>query len=192
MLHMLGPKLKFSSAFQPLTDCQTEVVHKSALSSFASHVHVESYHDLHKEVMDEIAQHNANYEMRIDVRKLFKTFNIGDVVLRAFSNDPFQILKKLNCNIYVIDFGISSIFSLEDLVGITSVLILILATFYWWAILWAYFWDILLFPNSKYFTQYSDQIYKILDDEVIMTRKYWVRWKGSALNDDSWKGQSNV
>ena len=47
---------------------------------------------------------------------MFKTFNIGDVVLRAFSTDPFQILKKLNCSIYVIDFGINSIFNIEDLV----------------------------------------------------------------------------
>jgi len=63
MWHMLGMKLKFFTAFQPLTDCQTDVIHKSALSSFASHVHIESHHDLHIEVMDMITQHNANYEM---------------------------------------------------------------------------------------------------------------------------------
>ena len=92
-------------------------------SSFASHVH-----DLHKEVMDKIAQSNANYKLRADVRKRFKTFNVGDYVnirirpeqilpgtvkkLHARSSDPFQILKKLNYNAYVIDllqdFGISS------------------------------------------------------------------------------------
>ena len=33
--------------------------------------------------MDKIAQHNANYEIQIDIRKLFKTFNVGDV-LRDF------------------------------------------------------------------------------------------------------------
>jgi len=74
---------------------------------FASHVHVKSYHNLHKEVMNKIAQNNANYDIRIDIRKLFKTFNIGDVILLACSTDPFQILKKLNCHVYVIDFGIS-------------------------------------------------------------------------------------
>jgi len=55
MWHMLGTKLKLSSAFQLIIDCQTEIVHKSALSSFASHMHVESHHDLHKKVMDKIA-----------------------------------------------------------------------------------------------------------------------------------------
>ena len=34
--------------------------------------------------------------------------------------DPFQILKKLNYNIYVIDFGISFIFNIEDLVNYKS------------------------------------------------------------------------
>ena len=49
-------KLKFFIAFQILTDCQTEVVHESALSSFTSDVHVESYYNLHKEVMDKIVE----------------------------------------------------------------------------------------------------------------------------------------
>jgi len=65
--------------------------------------------------MDKIAQNNANYEIRIDIRKLFKTFNV-DVILLACSSDPFQILRKLNCHVYVIDFGISSIFNIEYLV----------------------------------------------------------------------------
>ena len=79
-------------------------------------MHVESHHDLHKEVMDKIAQNNANYKIRIDIRKLFKTINVGDVILLACSSDPFQILRKLNCHVYVIAFGISSIFNIEDLV----------------------------------------------------------------------------
>jgi len=78
---MLEIKFKFSTVFQLLTDCQTEVVNEIALSSFASHVHVESHHDLHNEVMDKIAENNANYEIQIDIRKLFKTFNVGDVIL---------------------------------------------------------------------------------------------------------------
>ena len=65
MWHMLGTKSMFFTAFQLLIDCQAEVVHESELSSFASHVCVESYHDLHKEVMDEIAQNNTNYEIQI-------------------------------------------------------------------------------------------------------------------------------
>jgi len=48
---------------------------------------VESHHDLRKE--DKIAQNNTNYEIRIDNRKLFKTFNVGDVILLACSTDMF-------------------------------------------------------------------------------------------------------
>jgi len=70
--------------------------------------------------MDKIVQNYANYEIRIDIKKLFKTFNVGDVILLANSIDPFQILKKLNCHIYVIDFGISSIFNIEDLMDYKS------------------------------------------------------------------------
>ena len=36
-------------------------------SLFASHVH-----DLHKEVMDKVTQSNANYKLRVDVRKDLK------------------------------------------------------------------------------------------------------------------------
>ena len=85
---MLRIKSKFSTAFQLLTDCQIEVVHESALSSFTSYVHVELYHDLHKEVMNKIAQNNANYEIRIDIKKIVKIFNIGDVILLACIIDP--------------------------------------------------------------------------------------------------------
>jgi len=103
----------------------------NSASSFASHVH-----DLHKEVMDKIVQNNAKYKLRADVRKRLITFNVGDYMkvrirparfppgivkkLHVRSNGPFQILKKLNDNVYVIDlnqdFGISFTFNIEDLV----------------------------------------------------------------------------
>jgi len=70
--------------------------------------------------MNKLVQNNVHYKIRIDNRKLFKTFTVGYVVLHAFSTDPFQILKKLNCNAYVIylskDFSISSAFNIENLV----------------------------------------------------------------------------
>ena len=116
MWHILRTKSKLSTAFQLLNDCQIEVVHEFALSSFTSYVHVKSYNNLCKEVMYKIAQNNANYEIRIDIKKLFKTFNVCDIILLACSTDSLQILRKLNCHIYVIDFGISSIFNIEDLV----------------------------------------------------------------------------
>ena len=61
------------------------------------------------------AQNKTNCEIQIDIRKLFKTFNVGDVILLSCSIDPFQILTKLNCHVYVIDFGISFIFNIKDL-----------------------------------------------------------------------------
>ena len=67
----------------------------------------------HNEISDKIAQNNATHDLRVDVRNRLKTFNVGDIVLKlhACSSDLFQILMKLNYNIYVIDlfidFGIS-------------------------------------------------------------------------------------
>jgi len=85
MWHMLDTKSKFSTAFHPQIDCQTEVVHESALSFASSFV---SHHKLHKQVMDKTAQNNTHYKLRIDIRKLFKTFNIGDD-LHICSTDLF-------------------------------------------------------------------------------------------------------
>jgi len=42
-------------------------------SSFVIHMH-----ELHKEISDRIEQSNINYKLRVDIRKKFKTFNIGD------------------------------------------------------------------------------------------------------------------
>ena len=72
MWHMLRTKSKFTTAFQLLIDCQTEVVYESALSSFTSHVHVKSYHNLHKKVMNKIAQNNANFKFELTLEICLK------------------------------------------------------------------------------------------------------------------------
>ena len=97
-------------------------------STFASHVH-----ELYKEISDWIAQSNTNYKLRSDVRKRLILFNVSVFVmvrirpeqfppatfkkLHARSAGPFQILKKLNDNAYVIDlpkiFDISSTFNVD-------------------------------------------------------------------------------
>jgi len=165
MWHMLGAKSKFSTAFQPHTDCQNDVVNES---SFASHVHMKSHHKLYKKAMSKIVQNNVHCKIRIDNRKLFKTFDIGDV-LHACSTDPFQILKKLNCNLYVIDFGITSIFNIKDLVyykGFDFNLsnFLINEPFH------ESIFERLSIPLiSNILPSIINQIDKILDDEIIIT-----------------------
>jgi len=62
-------------------------------------VHVEPHHKLHKKVNNKMVQNNVKYKLRIDVRNIFKTFNIGDVILLACNTDPFQILKELNYHV---------------------------------------------------------------------------------------------
>ena len=85
---MLGTKFKFSTAFQPYLDRQTDIIHESILSSSVSHKHVESHHKLHKEVMDKTIQNNIHYKIWIGNKKLFKTFNVGHI-LHACSTDLF-------------------------------------------------------------------------------------------------------
>ena len=97
-------------------------------SSFATHMH-----ELHKVISDKIKQSNFNYKLRADVRRKFKTFDIGDLVmvrirperfppgtvkkLHARSAGPFKILTKLNDNVDLPeDFEINPTFNIEDLV----------------------------------------------------------------------------
>jgi len=102
-------------------------------SFFATHKH-----ELYKVINDKIRQKNFDYKLRANVRRKFKTFDIGDLVmvrirperfppgtvkkLHARSAGPFKILTKLNDNVYVIDFPedfrINPTFNIEDLVEI--------------------------------------------------------------------------
>jgi len=36
-------------------------------------------HELHEKINNKVAQNNANYKLRADVRNKLKTFNVGDV-----------------------------------------------------------------------------------------------------------------
>ena len=67
-------------------------------SSFASYVH-----DLHKEVMDKIAQSNASYKLRANVRKRFKIFNVGEYVNVRNHPERFPLgtVKKLHVVVLV-------------------------------------------------------------------------------------------
>ena len=58
----------------------------TSASSFASHVH-----DLHKKVMDKIAQSNTNYKLQAYVRKRLKTFSVGDHVMVQIRLERFPL-----------------------------------------------------------------------------------------------------
>ena len=109
---------------------------------------------------------------------MFKTFNVSDVILVACSTDPFQILKKLNYNTYVIylskDFGISFIFNIGDLVDFNGITFNSRNFFIdepsYEPIFERYFLSLFsnILPNTV------DKIDKILDDEVITTNRYLI------------------
>ena len=97
---MLVIKSKFSTDLVVIADqCQ---VSESA-SSFVSHMHKQL-----TKISDKIAQNNVNHGIRADDRNRLNTFNVSGVVqkLHACSSHPFQILMKLNDNIYVINLSI--------------------------------------------------------------------------------------
>jgi len=130
-----------------------------------------------------MVQSNTNYKLRIDVRKQFKIFNVGDIISLACSTDPFQILKKLTCHVYVIDIDISSIFNIEYLVDYKAFDFNPSNFFIDEPSPEPIFQrpSIPLIPNIL--PNIVDQIDKILNDESIMTCKHLVRWKGRAPTD---------
>jgi len=65
----------------------------ASASSFATHMH-----ELHKVISDKIKQSNFDYKLRADVRRKFKTFNIGHLVMVWIRLElfPLGIVKKLH------------------------------------------------------------------------------------------------
>ena len=94
-------------------------------------------HDLHQEIIKRIHASNNQYKIQVDSRRRHLEFDVGDYVmirirperfpsgavkkLQARSAGPFKVLKRIGSNAYIIDipsdYGISSIFNIEDLVS---------------------------------------------------------------------------
>ena len=98
-------------------------------------------------------------------------------------------MKKLSCHVFAIKFGISYIFNIEDLVDCEG-FDFNPSNFLLMSHPMSLFLRDFILPIPNILLTIVNQIDIILDDEVIMTRKYLVRWKGRELNDDSWKYQS--
>ena len=93
--------------------------------------------DLHIEITKHIQASNTQYKLQADLHRRHNEFNVGDYVmirirperfssganrkLHARSAGPFKVLQRVGPNAYVLDlphdFGISSIFNIEDLVA---------------------------------------------------------------------------
>jgi len=100
-------------------------------STFAQHIH-----DLHAEIRRKIALSNDSYKYSADMHRRAANFEVGDFVmariqperlprnslkkLHACAMGPYQIIRKLGPNAYVLDLPdsleISPIFNVEDLI----------------------------------------------------------------------------
>ena len=181
-------------------------------SAFASHLH-----ELHKEINNKINQSNAAYKVRADLHRKVKRFEVGDYVivrirserfppgtvkkLHARGAGPFEVIKRINDNAYVLDlpegFGISPIFNIEDLVAYKGPdfnpnnPLLDEPT----QDLTSEGPSLPPLPNIPPYA--AEQIDKIIEDEIISTtdggtRRYLVHWKGKPKSDDTWLDREDV
>ena len=110
--------------------------------------------------------------IRADNRNRLNTFNISDVQkLHACSSDPFQVLMKLNDNIYIIDlsidFDICSIFNIDCLVYYKGLDVIPLVDEPSYELI---FESSFLSPLPDILPYITCQVDKFLDDKIIITQ----------------------
>ena len=185
---------------------------RTSESAFTSHIH-----DPHKKISNKINKSNEAYKVQADLHQKFKRFKLGDYVmvrihserflsgtikeLHARGAGPFEVMKKINDNAYVLNlpegFDISSIFNVEDLVvykGLDfnpSNPLLDKPT-----------QDLtsegpFLPPLPNLPPYVAEQIDKIIDDEIISTtdggiRRCLVHWKGKLESGDTWLDREDM
>ena len=180
-------------------------------SAFASHLH-----DLHREISNKINHSNATYKVRVNLYRV-KRFEVGDYVmvwirserfpsgtvkkLHACGAGPFEVLKRINNNTYVLNlpegFGISPIFTVEDMIMYkdldfnSSNPLLDEPT----QDLTSKGPSLPPLPNLPPYA--AEQIDKMIEDEIISTtdggtRWYLVHWKEKPEFDDTWLDQEDV
>ena len=123
-----GPWLFFTPADLIPIPPDARVSH--ATSTFAQHIH-----DLHAEIRRKIILSNDSYKHSADMRRRAANFEVGNFVmvqlrperlpknslkkLHVRAMGPYQILRKLGSNTYILDLpdsiGISPIFNVDDL-----------------------------------------------------------------------------
>jgi hypothetical protein len=180
-------------------------------SSASANEFARNIHDLHAEINQRINNSNATYKKAADVHRRLKEFSIGDFVmvrikperfpqgvakkLQARSMGPFQIVKRLGSNAYMLELppemGISPIFNIEDLAAYKepdasentsaensdpfSISDFSSLT------------PLLPRPRPKE----KDIVEDILDDQIVSTRqggyhKFLVKWKNRPASDSTW------
>jgi len=167
-------------------------------STVAPHIH-----DLHAEIRRQISLSNDSYKHSVDMHRRAANFEVGDFVMarirperlprnslkkfHARAMGPYQILRKLGSNAYVLNLpdslGISPIFNVEDLTLHRGTFELPCLPFGVSASTQV--------PRLPPLPQSQTNIEAMLDDKFVSSsrggfRRFLVQWSGRLQSDATW------